>query len=126
MQFNIKIDGLEKLRRKWNSAPAKIKKMTQDALVRAGYLVEGESKRITPVDTGRLRASISLSSSLALRAEPHVVISPHTNYAFYVHEGTRYMKARPFMTKGYHAAKNKIKSEMRSLLKNVNKELKFN
>ena len=124
MKFDIQIKGLEELRRRWATAPAKIKKMTMDALTRSGYLVEGASKRVTPVDTGRLRSSISLSSSLALRTEPHVVISPHTDYANFVHFGTRYMKARPFMTQGYEAVKSRIKSEMRSLLNNIVKELK--
>jgi HK97 gp10 family phage protein len=126
MKIDVKITGLERLRRRWNSAPDKVKKMTQDALNKSGYLVEGASKRITPVDTGRLRSSISLSSTLALRAEPHVVVSPHTNYAIYVHEGTRRMKGRPFMTKGYESVKSRIRNEMRKLLKDVTKELKFN
>jgi HK97 gp10 family phage protein len=127
MKFDIQIKGLEELRRRWATAPTKVRKMTMDALTRSGYLVEGASKRVTPVDTGRLRNSISLSSSLALRAEPHVVVSPHTNYALTVHEGLGYGKnsvARPFMTQGYEAAKNRIKNEMRSLLRNIVKELK--
>lgn len=124
MEIDVKITGLAELRRKWESAPEKIKKMTMDALTKSGYEVEREAKIETPVMTGRLRSSISLASSLGLRTEPHVVISPHTNYAIYVHEGTRFMKARPFMTKGYNTAKNKIKRHMQQLIKDITKELK--
>ena len=122
--IDIKIEGLDRLRTKWNAMPAKIKKMTMDALMKSGYQVERESKKETPVDTGRLRSSISIASSLALRAEPHVIISPHTNYAIYVHDGTRRMKARPFMTKGYESSRSKIKANMRQLLRDITKEMK--
>jgi HK97 gp10 family phage protein len=129
MKIDVKITGLERLRRRWNSAPDKVKKMTQDALMKSGYRVEREAKlnvsgRMVNVQTGRLRSSISLSSSLALRAEPHVVISPHVFYAKFLHFGTRYIKARPFMTKAYSSVKNQIRRDMQGLLKKVIKELK--
>lgn len=125
--MDVKIEGLNELLVKWNKAPAKIKRMTMDSLTRSGYMVESGSKRRTPVDTGRLRASISLSSSLALRTEPHVVVSPHTEYAEIVHEGLGRGKnsiARPFMTLGYKSARGRIKKEMQDLMKKITKELK--
>ena len=46
---------------KWNDS--KFKKAAKDEgtkrLLKAGFLVEGMAKRLAPVDTGRLRASIS-------------------------------------------------------------------
>lgn len=61
--------------------------------------IERESKRVAPVDTGRLRASIFTSiGNLEARIKPNV------NYAIYVHEGTRYMRARPFMMIGFEKA----------------------
>ncbi len=59
------------------------------------FLIERESKKVTPVDTGRLRASIGVSLRPA-----SATIRPHTNYATYVHEGTKYLRARPFMLWG--------------------------
>jgi len=123
MRLTAETKGLKKLLAKWNKAPKKIKKLTQDALLKAGYIVEGASKRLTPVDTGRMRASISVASSLALRAEPHVVISPHTKYAKFVHDGTRFMTARPFMTRGYENSRAKIKRQMNELQKDILNEL---
>lgn len=59
--------------------------------------VERYAKQLTPVDTGRLRASISFSPATLWLTS---VVSTHTNYAIFVHEGTRYMRARPFMETG--------------------------
>jgi len=126
MQIKVEIRGLKRLQASWAGLPAKIQKMTNDALMRSGYLVEREAKLRTPVATGRLRDSISVSSSLALRTKPHVVISPHTEYAIYVHE----RKARhaigdwKFMQRGYNAAKERIREEMQKLLTNLTKEMK--
>lgn len=67
------------------------------------FEIERAAKPVTPVDTGRLRASI-MTDIGNLTA----TISPHTNYAFFVHEGTRFMKARPFMKIGLERAKMKL------------------
>lgn len=93
----------------------------QRAISRFAFLVERESKKVTPVDTGRLRASIATDIG-NLRAR----IAPHTDYAGFVHEGTRFMPARPFMLWGVETAKsdeaifgNEIKIEIESKLKGI-------
>lgn len=58
--------------------------------------IERESKLVTPVRTGRLRSSIHTT----ILSPTSAVIGPDVNYAVYVHEGTKYMSARPFMTWG--------------------------
>lgn len=59
---------------------------------RARENLEGPPRRI---DTGRLRASISIGESpgkkLGLR------VGTNVEYAMFVHEGTRYMEANPFL-----------------------------
>jgi len=69
-----------------------------------GYalLVERGSKIFTPVDTGRLRASIGTSMGI-LAGGLSAVIAPHVTYAVYVHQGTRYMAGRAFMEWGLNA-----------------------
>lgn len=56
--------------------------------------VEGVAKRICPVDTGRLRASISS------RVEPGPVgvVGTNVEYAPYVELGTVHTPAQPFLT----------------------------
>jgi len=59
--------------------------------------VERFSKQLTPVATGRLRASIGFTPA---KLFPQTVVKTGTSYAIYVHEGTRFMRARPFMKEG--------------------------
>lgn len=73
------------------------------AIAKAAFVIEGRSKAVTPVDTGRLRASIHTVNS-RLRAE----IGTNVSYAIYVHEGTRFMQPRPFMSEGVQASRNQI------------------
>lgn len=59
--------------------------------------VERFAKQLTPVDTGRLRSSIFTSpGTFGLQA----IVSTNTDYAVYVHDGTKYMRPRPFMVMG--------------------------
>ena len=58
-----------------------------------GQLVENESKAICPVDDGTLRASITHQVE-----ENTVYIGSNVEYASYVHEGTRFLEGRPFIS----------------------------
>ncbi len=67
------------------------------------FMVEGEAKRVAPVDTGRMRSSISVE------LQPlSAIIAPHVNYDYFVHEGTRFMAARPFMLWGADSASSRF------------------
>lgn len=85
--------------------PFKLKSALDTGLRKATAIIEGESKKQTPVDSGRLRSSIH-SSFGWLKS----TISTNTNYAVYVHEGTRYMTGRPFMMRGLNASRGEIES----------------
>ena len=71
--------------------------------------VERFSKQLTPVDSGRLRASIHFDPVFLL---PRTVVSTDTDYAIFVHEGTKYMKARPFMQQGSMFAQQNVDGEI--------------
>ncbi len=75
----------------------RVTKFLGEQIKKLAFMIERESKQRTPVDTGRLRASIRVSPKITPLQQ---IIQPNTNYAFFVHEGTRYMRARPFMTLG--------------------------
>jgi|TARA_R100001530_G_scaffold63672_2_gene45766 hypothetical protein len=53
----IKVTGLDRVVRGLNESLKKIENKTVAGLLEAAILVRGESQRITPVDTGNLRAS---------------------------------------------------------------------
>ncbi len=84
---------------------AKIKRGISRAISKAGFLVERSAKRRSPVDTGRLRASIR-TDIRPLTA----TIAPHTNYAVFVHNGTRNQRAQPFLTQGLDDALSEIRA----------------
>jgi HK97 gp10 family phage protein len=98
---------------KWHpeKAIARVRKDVVSNLWRIGFLIEADAKRLCPVDTGRLRASLITDvdeRSLAVRvgSSPHLlehptiagVVGTDVYYAKYVELGTYKMKARPFLT----------------------------
>lgn len=102
IQVEIKVDA-EKVVRAFRNAPTNLGRNLSIAVVKSGFLVEGESKRVTPVDTGRLKGSI------ATEVKPlSAIIAPNTNYAVFVHEGTRFMRSRPFMEWGVKSSLARI------------------
>lgn len=90
--IRIKITNAEQIRRAYSKAPALMTKRLSIAIKMAVFLVQGRSMRNTPVLTGRLRASTS-SRFMPLAGE----VGTHTNYDRFVHEGTRFMKGRPYL-----------------------------
>lgn len=64
------------------------------ALEEVGLVAEGYAKRACPVDTGRLRNSITHIVDEGTR---HVIIGTNVEYAAYVELGTRRQKPQPFL-----------------------------
>lgn len=97
INVSVKVDT-SKLDKYMGQLPPKIVSAISIAIRKSAFLVEREAKQEAPVDTGRLRASIYTDIT------PNVAtISPYVNYAIYVHEGTRYIRANPFLNR---ASKN--------------------
>lgn len=69
-----------------------------------GFAIEGEVRRRTPVDTGRLRSSIAHEAD-----ENEVVVGTNVHYAKYVELGTRRQNAQPYLVPGVVSAKPAIK-----------------
>ncbi len=74
------------------------------------------SKELAPVDTGRLRADIKVDFN---RRELEGKIYNEVEYAIYVHEGTRFMKSRPYIRNAlFNYARFQAKRELeRNFLK---------
>jgi len=83
----------------------RIGRATQSAIQKAGFLVERHSKQRAPVDTGRLRSSIRSRAFLFT-----ATIRPNVNYAQFVHDGTRFMRGRPFMKQGLRDSTAQIRA----------------
>lgn len=90
--IQIQITNLPQIKSAFNLAPSLMVKELNLAIRKTVLNVQAQSMRNTPVLTGRLRASTrSLFGNL--RGE----VGTNTNYDIFVHEGTRYMKARPYL-----------------------------
>ena len=120
----VEIKGLDKLISKFAKSPRMIARNLNDGIKQGGFYVERQSKYAIStgptkaIDTGMLRRSISTSFK-PLSA----IIAPHTEYAGFVHEGTRYMHARPFMTRGLDLAKRGLGRIFQKMADNIAKEL---
>ena len=91
----------EEFKRMGKVAESKIEK----ALQKAGLIVERDAKINCPVDTGRLRSSISSRVVDGNVAE----IGSNVNYARYVNYGTTKMSPRPYLSTALITNKIKIK-----------------
>lgn len=90
--IEIRITNLPQIRSAFAKAPQLMTNELNTAIRKSIFLIHGKSMTNTPVLTGRLRASTATRFA-QLKGE----VGTHTNYDMYVHNGTRYMKARPYL-----------------------------
>lgn len=64
-------------------------------LARVGNQISNASAVLCPVDTGYLRSTREVSIDPAAAT---VTVAYRANYARFVHDGTRYVPARPYLT----------------------------
>lgn len=73
-------------------------------LLRRAIQVEGAAKRLCPVDTGRLRSSISHELDHE-GGQLVAYVGSNVHYAIYQELGTRHMRAQPFLRPALRAAR---------------------
>lgn len=91
---------------KQNNTPkvvASIKGGVQKALEESGLIVENAAKGLCPVDTGRLRNSITHSTNGNTET-----IGSNVEYATYVEMGTSRRKASPYLRPGLENSMSQI------------------
>lgn len=83
LKVKVRINGLARV-----SNRLRYEKLVQPSidrlLMKAGFLIEGAAKELVPVDTGRLRASIT-----SVADHHRAVIAPTVTYGAHVEYGTR-------------------------------------
>ena len=100
VQFRIKSN-------RFGSASGMLKSAIGRAFASSGQTIFADMQRRTPVDTGALRASESVTTtdtSITLRAGSGEAGA----YAIYVHQGTHRMSARPFMVDAVNAGASTV------------------
>lgn len=93
----IRIEGLAALEHRLANMGERLDDALADAGLKSAMLAQGRAMERTPVRTGNLRRSETTGQT---RADGKIISTVGTNviYGIYVHEGTRYMHARPFFT----------------------------
>lgn len=89
----IQIKNLAEIQSAFKRSPRLMTKNLQKAIKRSVYKIGASSRRNTPVLTGRLRSSHYERFTSGLKAE----VGTNTSYDLFVHEGTRFMRARPYL-----------------------------
>ncbi len=101
MQVAVEIVGLNKLVQDYNGAPQVIKEELNRAVKFAAVRIQREAKIEAPVDTGNLRSQIRFTNLTNGRG----TVGSYAQYSIYVHEGTRHMKANPFMDRALNSSR---------------------
>ena len=97
IQFDIKVEGLERLQNAFQRAPEIVGREVQQALNLATIKVQGEARKEAPVKTGNLRRMIVFT------VEPfRGIVESKAEYGVYVHEGTKSHIIRPLKKKALY------------------------
>jgi HK97 gp10 family phage protein len=111
---NVTIKNLPQIRAAFMLSPKLMAKELEVAIAKSIFVIQADSMRNTPVDTGRLRASHQARFT-PLRGE----LEPMTNYALFVHDGTRFMPARPFLADAVDSNSRKVNDYFADAVDNV-------
>jgi HK97 gp10 family phage protein len=82
-------------------AVSRLKIETEAELVGVALSIQNDARRYCPVDTGRLRASITASPVQRLGGRLFIWIGTNVEYAPFVEYGTRFMAAQPYLRPGF-------------------------
>lgn len=111
-KVTLKLQGLEQAIKKIGKF--RLEKIGQvvNELDRTAIAVESGAKRNTPVDTGRLRASIVRQEFGRFNR----TVGTNVEYAIHVEFGTRYQRAQPFLYPAAEAERQRFLDNLRRIL----------
>lgn len=95
---------------------ARLPEAASEIVRKAAFDVEANAKAVVPVDTGKLKNSITSEFPSPTKA----IIAPHTEYAHFVEYGTRRMRAIPYM----RPAAEKVKAAFLEALRKLEERLR--
>lgn len=113
-EISITIKNLPQIKAAFNKAPSAMKRELNTAIKKSIFVITADSMRNTPVLTGRLRASHT-----TMFDDLKGSVFTNTNYAVFVHEGTKFMKARPFMREAVEKDNRQVQEFFTKAVDNV-------
>ncbi len=112
--ISIKITNAAEIKSAYSKAPALMTKALSTVIKMAVFIIHALSASNTPVLTGRLRGS-TYSKFKPLRGE----VGTNTDYDKFVHEGTKFMKAQPYLRMAVESSNSEINSLFVQATQNV-------
>jgi len=104
--MSLQIKGLDKILANYDK---RSKAITVEGIVNGGTaIVQGHIVDVTAVDTGALRASVSIEQAIGSETTATASVFTALEYAPHVEFGTVNMSAQPFMHKGTQLARSKV------------------
>lgn len=94
MQVHVEIKNAQQIKSAFRMAPYLMTKNLSRAIKASALNIQRASMRITPVKTGFLKNSHVTAMTSPLSG----YVEPTADYALFVHDGTRFMKSRPFLS----------------------------
>ena len=119
MLARIELEGLEELINAVQRLGSEGRKIENKALKEAGAVMKEAIQNETPVRTGKLKNSITVSGIKTKDGVKYADVGPNKDgwYAKFAEFGTVKMRANPFMARGFESAKDQatatIKEELR-------------
>lgn len=117
-EIAVKITNLADIKRAFALAPILMARELNISIRRVVLQIGRESRMATPVDTGRLRASTYERFS-HLKGE----VGTNTDYDIFVHEGTRFMRGRPYLRNSVQNNEQTTDREFTSAVQRVLEEI---
>ncbi|MHC5281156.1 HK97-gp10 family putative phage morphogenesis protein [Listeria kieliensis] len=109
----VAVIGLDKFVKGIQKHSQKVQNEVSSEIQKSALRIEKGAKRRVAVDTGRLKAAIRAKKTSKFQAE----INARTNYAIYLEEGTRKMRAQPFLKPSVNEEKKVIMSNLNKIVK---------
>lgn len=101
--------------------PKTVGRALVEAVEASGFIAEGAAKRaLTEGPTRAILTGLLRASTRFYEFDPFnlkATVYPLVNYAIFVHEGTKYMPARPFMKEAVRLATPDIQREFRDRIR---------
>lgn len=97
MKINIKVIGAKLIINELLKRAKASNSALHKAVTKAALIVEGEAKKLAPVDTGRLRASITHDVIENILGEIQGRVGTNVDYAVHVEYGTRKQPAQSYL-----------------------------
>lgn len=111
------IEGLQELNQEFNDLENAHTQEIITALMRGGMIIETDAKRRCPVDTGRLRASLTTDVEREGKTTFVLKVGTNVEYASFVENGTSRMAAQPFLRPAVDAKAKDVVDEIRESIR---------